>query len=62
MLPKIEQHKLDWNVDSKIGSLDNADHKPGGGVKKVTSTHFIHHLLNLHVLCAFCCLSYLLIF
>lgn len=32
---QIEQHKLDWNVESKIGSLENADHVPQGGDKKV---------------------------
>lgn len=32
---QIESKKLEWNVTSKVGSLDNADHKPGGGDKKV---------------------------
>lgn len=27
--------KLQWNAKSKIGSLDNASHKPGGGAKKI---------------------------
>jgi hypothetical protein len=33
---QIENRKLEWNVGSKIGSLDNAQHVPGGGDKKVT--------------------------
>ena len=32
---QIENRKLDWNTASKIGSLDNAKHKPGGGQVKV---------------------------
>ena len=32
---QIERHKLEWNVESKVGSLDKADYKPGGGDKKV---------------------------
>ena len=27
--------KLQWNAKPKIGSLDNANHKPGGGDKKI---------------------------
>ena len=34
---QIESKKLDWNVTSKVGSLDNAQHKPGGGEKKVSN-------------------------
>ena len=34
---QIEQRKLEWNVESKVGSLDNAAHKAGGGTKKVWS-------------------------
>lgn len=26
---------MQWNAKSKIGSLDNANHKPGGGDKKI---------------------------
>ena len=32
---QIESRKLDWKVESKCGSLDNAKHKAGGGEKKV---------------------------
>ena len=32
---KIESHKVEWNAQPRIGSLDNASHKPGGGSKKV---------------------------
>ena len=32
---QIENHQVEWNVDSRVGSLDNAQHKPGGGDKKV---------------------------
>ncbi len=35
-LSQIESRKLDWKVDSKVGSLDNAKHQAGGGEKKVT--------------------------
>jgi len=34
---QIESKKLDWNVASKVGSLDNAQHRPGGGEKKVSN-------------------------
>lgn len=27
--------KLQWNAKSKIGSLENANHRPGGGDKKI---------------------------
>ncbi|XP_055586741.1 microtubule-associated protein tau isoform X2 [Uranotaenia lowii] len=32
---KIISNKLQWNARSKIGSLENANHKPGGGDKKI---------------------------
>jgi len=32
---QIENKKLEWKAESKVGSLDNARHKPGGGEKKV---------------------------
>lgn len=32
---KITSNKLQWNAKSKIGSLENASHKPGGGDKKI---------------------------
>ena len=32
---QIENKKLDWKVESRVGSLDNASHKAGGGDKKV---------------------------
>ncbi|XP_046804846.1 basic salivary proline-rich protein 2 isoform X2 [Lucilia cuprina] len=32
---KIISTKLQWNAKSKIGSLENASHKPGGGDKKI---------------------------
>ncbi|XP_037051177.1 microtubule-associated protein tau isoform X4 [Bradysia coprophila] len=34
---KITHTKLQWNAKSKIGSLENANHKPGGGDKKIES-------------------------
>ena len=34
-LPQIENRKLNWNAQSKIKSLDNHSHKPGGGDKKI---------------------------
>ena len=33
--PQIENRKLNWNAQSKIKSLDNHTHKPGGGDKKI---------------------------
>lgn len=32
---QIISNKLQWNAKSKIGSLENANHKPGGGDKKI---------------------------
>ena len=32
---KIEDRKLEWKAESRIGSLENARHKAGGGDKKV---------------------------
>lgn len=32
---QIISTKLQWNAKPKIGSLDNAHHKPGGGDKKI---------------------------
>jgi microtubule-associated protein tau len=32
---QIQQVKLAWNAKSKVGSLENATHKPGGGDKKI---------------------------
>lgn len=32
---QIQQVKLQWNAKPKIGSLDNAAYKPGGGDKKI---------------------------
>ena len=29
--------KLQWSAKPKVGSLDNAAHKPGGGEKKIES-------------------------
>lgn len=35
IIPQIPTQKLNWNAQSKIGSLDNATHKAGGGQVKV---------------------------
>lgn len=35
LLPQVETQKLEWAVGSRIGSLQNAAHKPGGGDKKI---------------------------
>jgi hypothetical protein len=32
---KIENRKLNWKAESKIGSLDNATHQPLGGNVKI---------------------------
>ncbi|XP_066152188.1 microtubule-associated protein 4 isoform X1 [Euwallacea fornicatus] len=39
---KILSQKLEWTAKSKIGSLDNANHKPKGGDKKIETVklHF----------------------
>ena len=36
---QVESHKLDFKdkASSKVGSMDQAAHKPGGGAKKVGS-------------------------
>lgn len=34
---QITTTKLSWTAKSKIGSLENANHKPGGGDKKIES-------------------------
>lgn len=34
-LAQILSTKLQWTAKSKIGSLENANHKPGGGDKKI---------------------------
>lgn len=31
----METVKLEWNAKSKVGSLDYANYKPGGGDKKI---------------------------
>lgn len=42
---QIEIKKLEWNVSSRVGSLDNAHHVPGGGDKKVTELSVNLHLV-----------------
>lgn len=37
MFSQITTTKLQWNAKPKIGSLDNASYKPGGGDKKIES-------------------------
>lgn len=32
---KVETQKLNWNTGSRIGSLQNMKHKPGGGQVKI---------------------------
>lgn len=34
---EIKNEKLEFRAQSKVGSLDNITHIPGGGVKKVQS-------------------------
>lgn len=34
-LKQIENQKLDFKAQSKVGSLDNVKHKPGGGEIKI---------------------------
>ena len=33
---QIVSHKLEWKGESKVGSMDNATHKAGGGNVKVS--------------------------
>ena len=33
--PQIHDEKLDWDVGSRIRSLENVKHKAGGGDKKI---------------------------
>lgn len=40
---QIENQKLNWAASSRVGSLDNAKHKAGGGEKKVNSRRDIDH-------------------
>jgi Tau and MAP protein, tubulin-binding repeat len=35
MYPQIVNLKIDIKAESKVGSLDNVGHKPGGGEKKI---------------------------
>ena len=44
---QIETQKLDWSKKSKVGSLDNAKHKPAGGDKKVRNTSRNHRMKSL---------------
>ena len=32
---QIENRKLNWSTESRVRSLDNHSHKPGGGDKKI---------------------------
>lgn len=36
----METRKLDWKVNSKIGSLDNVKHRPGGGTIKIFNERY----------------------
>ena len=38
--PQVESQKLEWKVTSKVGSMDNAKHKAGGGERKVCKPFF----------------------
>ena len=39
MIFQIMTAKLDWKVEARIGSLDNASHVPGGGNVHVITTY-----------------------
>ncbi|OAF69744.1 hypothetical protein A3Q56_02483 [Intoshia linei] len=43
-MSKNINEKLVWNIKSRIGSLDNFNHKPGGGNKKINVTSKIGSL------------------
>lgn len=44
---EIKNEKLEFKVQSKIGSLDNIGHVPGGGQRKVKKKQNTHMLLCL---------------
>lgn len=37
LMTQIETHKLEWKVESRVGSLENANHRAGGGDKQVSN-------------------------
>ena len=45
---QIENRKIDLKVESKVGSLDNVKHRPGGGDKKVFNDIGKRNLLKVH--------------
>ena len=49
LLIQIESRKLEWKAQSKVGSMDNAKHKPTGGEKKVRPVRVIDHTVSLLV-------------
>ena len=40
---KIESKKLAWKAESKIGSLGNVTHVPGGGAVKASCSFIYYH-------------------
>jgi microtubule-associated protein tau len=38
---KVKTEKLEWKVQSKVGSLDNVKHKPGGGQIQIFDEKYI---------------------
>lgn len=52
---QIVHESVTWNAHSKVGSLDNKDHKPGGGnihVRTVCLSVCLCHLLTTHSVCS----------
>ena len=43
---QIESHKAEWNVGSRIGSMDKMKHVAGGGDVKVRSWRWLNNLIN----------------
>lgn len=52
---QIVHESVTWNAHSKVGSLDNKDHKPGGGnihVRTVCLSVRLCHLITTHSVCS----------
>ena len=47
----IERRKLSWTSKSKIGSLEKANHRPGGGQVRIFFAYIscVHIILQVHI-------------
>ena len=49
---KIASQKLEWKGQSKVGSIDNIKHKPGGGnikVRLLIADHEFNRMRNSYI-------------